>query len=354
MPSPIRRVATTVCVTLLVNLAVVIGIAGTVNPLGNLWGRRFPTATPITRYRKVRLFEAWSQQAPVEGLVMGSSRSMKLAPGEFASGSGFRFFNFALSEGTLEDIDAILGYVIERHAKPRLLIVGVDPPMLTPMLLPVELTQDWELAARIDGGRPTIAWKVRHGLALLAQTLTPAYGREVGTSIVAAWKRKEPLHHFHEDGYLEYPARDRAIAAGRFDRAGSIGRCVKEIVDSLESVHVFDTARIARLERTLDQARQQGIRVLLWHTPQHPSFYASVERSPVLDAFLRSIPDTLERIARSHHVPFVNLSAIASFDGDPTDYYDCMHYGAANARRISERLLAALARDSSAAPNARP
>jgi hypothetical protein len=336
-----RQVLRTIAMTLLVHLAILVLVVGTVNPLGGLWGQSFPTTTPVTRFRKVQLFRAWHEKAPVQGLIMGSSRSMKLEPQVFTEGTGLRYFNFSVSAGVLEDVDAILGFVEERHAAPREIILGIDPPMLTTYVLPNELTSDWELAPRVERRQPTLGWKIEHGAQLMRDAFTPGYAREVGTSIVAAINHKQPLHYFHEDGYLEYRGWDRSIAAGRYDRAGAVRRCVSAFVDSLKSMHTFDRHRIALLDSVLDRARAKGIHVTLWLTPHHPDFYTTVARYPVLNAYLLALPDTLQRVATTHGVPFVNLRTIDRFGGDPNDYYDCTHVGPKNATLIARMLTAA-------------
>ena len=83
--------------------------------------------------------------------------------------------------------------------------------------------------------------------------------------------------------------------------------------------------------------------MILWLTPYHPDVFAATARHPALDAWIRGVPDSLQRIAAKHGVAFVNLQTIDKFDGDPTDFYDCVHFGNANAGKVTALLLAARA-----------
>src|SRR5262245_3815228 len=99
----LRTVIKTVLVTLTAHLLVLIIVFGTVNPFGWLWGRGFPTATPISRARKLQLYESWRQTEPVHGFIMGSSRAWTLQPQAFSRATGMRFFNFAVTMAMPED-----------------------------------------------------------------------------------------------------------------------------------------------------------------------------------------------------------------------------------------------------------
>lgn len=337
----IATVLKTIAATLLVHVILVVILFGTVNPLGGFWGHRFPTATPITRIRKTQLFDAWQRQAPIQGLIVGASKSMKLAPKAFSQATGLRFFNFSLSAGTLEDVKIVMQLAEEKHARPREMVLGVDAQMLTRYGIADELTQDWEFARRLEERQPTIGWKLEHGAHLVREAMTPTFAQAVGTSIMAAINHREPLHHFYEDGYLDYLTRDRAIAAGRFPRAANIRRCTIEVVDSLRLQYPYDPHRMALLDSILDRARADSIRVTLWLTPYHPDVLTAVARYPQMAAWLRSVPDSLRKVAAAHGASFVNLQTIDLFDGDPNDFYDCVHFGNANAAKVTTHLLAA-------------
>lgn len=347
----ITTVLKTVAGTLLAEVLIVVLVFGTVNPFGAFWGHRFPTATPITRIRKMALFDAWQRQAPVRGLIVGASKSMKLAPKTFSEATGLRFFNFSLSAGTLEDVKIVMQIADEKQARPSVIILGVDAQMLTRYGIANELTQDWEFSRRLEGRPATMGWKLEHTAHLVREAVTPTFAQAVGTSIMAAINHREPLHHFYEDGYLDYRTRDRAIAAGTYPRAANIKRCTDEVIDSLVTQYPYDPHRVALLDSILDLARAENIHVTLWLTPYHPDVFAAIAHHPGLETWIRGVPDSLAQIAAAHGVPFVNLQTVDRFDGDPNDFYDCVHFGNANAAKITSLLLTATAHPPTAPPH---
>ena len=66
-----------------------------------------PTVTLDARRQKMDLFRAYQAQEPVQGLILGSSRTMKLDPQVFGEATGQRFFNFTVDAARAEDYLAV-------------------------------------------------------------------------------------------------------------------------------------------------------------------------------------------------------------------------------------------------------
>lgn len=339
----INTVLKTIIGTLLVQLTLVVLVFGTVNPEGDLWGNIFPTVTPVSRAQKIRLLAAWEKRAPVEGLIIGSSRSMELDPAAFEKATGHRYFNFSVTAAMLEDVRAILTLVERRYTRPRELVLDIDPVMLSDHYLPSELTDNWVMAPILEHRQPTVRWKIEHAGRLLRKSLTPTYAREVGMSILAEIRNANAVREFRPDGRVEYRARDKAIAEGRYDRDGRMQRCIKVMSDTLLETHEFDRTsprRLALLDSVLARASAEGIRVTLWMPPSHPMLDSTFAKFPVAEAWLGDLPKQVGAVAAKHGASFIDLSHLQNFHGDPNDFYDCVHYGPANAARITEVLLA--------------
>jgi hypothetical protein len=319
--------------------AVVFLVFGTVNPFGWFWGRRFLTTIPITRIQKQILLDAWQRKAPVQGLVLGSSQSMKLHPDSLTRRSGLRYFNFAVSAGRLEDDYALLDYTAERGIPTKEIILGVDPWMLGPGALAPELLNNWELEPRVLDRRPTLLWKIGHGARLVHQALTLSYAREVLVSIQATRGHWTPLHTLFDNGYLEYQGRDRQRAAGTYPFKALLRQCLTDIREQTPAASHIDSTEVGYLARTLDRARGLGIAVIVWIPPRHPSLYAMLDSVPEYHRWLAQAVDTIRRVAKAHGARFVDLSSVDKFGGDTLDWYDCIHYGAGNAARVTDRLL---------------
>lgn len=314
-------------------------VFGTVNPFGWFWGTHFLTTTPVTRARKRDLLEAWNRKAPVLGLVLGSSQSMKLDPELLARRSGLRYFNFAVSSGTFVDAYTILDYVAERKVPIRQVILGVDPWMFGPEKIAPELLDDWVLSPRIDDHRPTTLWKIGHVARLFGETFTLSSIREVPASIRATRLGLEPLHSFLDNGYLEYRERDRRKAAGTYPLGSMIKDCLGYVTQGTVTAQANPTARLAFFDRTLDRARSMGIDVTVWVPPRHPRLYALLDSVPQYRDWRARMMDLIRKESLAHGARFVDLSTIDKIGGDTLDWYDCVHYGAGNATRATERLL---------------
>ena len=83
------------------------GAAHFVDPRGDFGGRRFLQVTMDSRMEKMRLFEAYAASGKVGGLILGSSRSMKIDPKELERRLSARFFNFSVDSARAEDYLAI-------------------------------------------------------------------------------------------------------------------------------------------------------------------------------------------------------------------------------------------------------
>src|SRR5687768_13190122 len=80
-----------------------------------------PPAILDSRAVKQRLFLDYARSVPVEGLVLGSSRAMKLRPDELGGLLGARFFNFSVDSARAEDYLAVYRWVRGTGASLRFL-----------------------------------------------------------------------------------------------------------------------------------------------------------------------------------------------------------------------------------------
>src|ERR1035438_3833214 len=67
----------------------------------------FPVISLDSRRDKMKRFEEYNRRKAVDGIVLGSSRSMKLACGELDAKTGLRWFNFSVDSARAEDYLAI-------------------------------------------------------------------------------------------------------------------------------------------------------------------------------------------------------------------------------------------------------
>src|SRR5690349_19786525 len=102
----------------------------------------------------MKLFSAYRKSRPLQGLILGSSRSMKLRPELLREKTGLEFFNFAVENARAEDYLAIERWVRQQTAPPNLLVVGLDIEALHDDDVPEEQLQaNAELQFALAGRR---------------------------------------------------------------------------------------------------------------------------------------------------------------------------------------------------------
>src|SRR5262249_16992690 len=104
-------------------------------------GRFFPHVLVNGRAQKMFLFKEYMQKQPVGGLLLGSSRSMKLDPKEWQAALGVPFFNFGVEYARAEDYLAIYHWVRRQGVTPRYVVIGLDVDALDNNDLPDERLQ---------------------------------------------------------------------------------------------------------------------------------------------------------------------------------------------------------------------
>jgi len=77
----------------LVIFSVYVATAVVVNPRGYFPPRLFPQPAQHSRPEKIALFLAYSRNVSIDGLVLGSSRSMLISPAELDGPLSAHFFN---------------------------------------------------------------------------------------------------------------------------------------------------------------------------------------------------------------------------------------------------------------------
>src|ERR1700730_17557801 len=112
-------------VVLLGGVASVGGTNFLVNPLGYYPTHALPPITWSSRGLKLRLL---SEAPPPEVLILGSSRSMKIAPRDVQRLSHFTAFNASVDSARVEDWYALLNFTLSRPGmRLQRVILAIDP-----------------------------------------------------------------------------------------------------------------------------------------------------------------------------------------------------------------------------------
>lgn len=190
----------------------------------------FPQVFTNSRRVKVETFLRFQQEAPVTGLILGSSRSMLLAPTEFDRRTGLRFYNGGVFAGTAEDFLSVYRFVRSQNQHPQVVVLGLDPAAVLDGPASEELAANFALASALKppAAGPAAWWW--HQARLYKKMIRLQSLVEIATS-VSLWRNPpEERNHFFPDGQLHEYTTEKAIQYGRYDfrrendRSRQIGR----------------------------------------------------------------------------------------------------------------------------------
>jgi hypothetical protein len=323
-----------------------------VDPHGEFGTGLFPVVEMDARAEKMRLFTAYRAKAAPTGLILGSSRAMKLRPSTLETGTGERFFNFAVDNARAEDDLAIYRWVRAHGASVKILVVGLDVEALhdDDQPDPGLVRNDGLVQALVRDGLPEpgiLARVPRPGplrtLKKYKSTFTIEYLTDAARAVRLSARpqaRPLPLMEFEEDGYLRYRRWETERAAGtfRFDR--DLERCLTKYLTRFDQMSTLSRRRRVYLKRLVEEARRDGARVLIWITSLHPLTARYLEAHTSYGALLQATRAYEDAIAQGDGVAVYDFSRPESYQASALGWYDCAHIDEGNADRVAAALAA--------------
>ena len=320
--------------------AAVAAAIGVVDARGQFGTGIFPVVVSQTRAEKSGLFSAFHGKQPVDGLVIGSSRSMRVAPSFLDARTGLRFFNFGVDDGRAEDYLAVERLVRAQGARPRLVIIGLDIEALHDDDQPdPEFLTDARFRRRVDGYDD--AWTA---LRSYKGVFTVWYALDTLTSLRVSLRRdRQPRYRFEPDGRLRDDTLDARRARGEPVFADNLDACVDVYIRRFEKMSALSARRRAYLERTLAEIHAAGGRSLVWLTPLHPVAIARLEATTRYRDLHRQAAGYLAQLRSLPGVDTLDLSDPDQYGGvRSTEWDDCAHPDDAEEGRIAAHLADAL------------
>jgi len=136
-----------------------------VNPYGQFQGERFPRISPNSRGLKLKLLEQYQRSGPVDVLITGSSRSMKLSPQLVEKLTGERTFNASVFSGGPNDFLAMYRVIRQQGIHPQKVVLGLDVGSLGQDNQPTgDFLSNLTLTSALTGTTPNAARKIWHWL----------------------------------------------------------------------------------------------------------------------------------------------------------------------------------------------
>lgn len=312
-----------------------------VDPRGEFGRDGFPKVTLDARRQKMALFEDYHRAAPVTGLILGSSRSMKIDPHLLDAARGLRYFNFTVDAARAEDYLALYRYARAQGAQIKDVLIGLDIEALHGSDHPFVNYRNNAQLRRYVEDRPaalvTLAATVSRSKALL----TTSYLRDTVKVLNAARhpEARVPFMQFTKSGYLHYPGRERQRAQGTFDLQREIEACVPNYLTIYRDMTALSARRLAHLETLVREVEAGGGRVTIWLTPlQVQTVDALSERTHYRDLY-QATRAAMTALAGRTGAAFMDFSRPARFGATETDWYDCAHIDDAGATHLVRAVL---------------
>lgn len=326
-----------------------------VDPRGDFGVAMFPVVELDARAEKMRLFRQYIGTTRPDGLILGSSRAMKLRPRTLDAALGQHFFNFAVDNARADDYLAIYRWVHQHNVRLKSLIVSLDVEALHNDDQPDPgLARNEALRRALEDGAlpPGGSLAGRSPLATFGRSLrtyrsvfTITYLDDAVRSIRLFFQphaRPLPLLEFEDDGYLRYRLWESQRAAGTFRPDHDQERCLYKYVTRFQDMTALSSKRTAYLRQLIGEAQADGTKVVVWLTSLHPTTERHLATSTSYRTLLSAARDSLASLRRDLDVPTFDFSVTAHYNGSPDGWYDCAHIDETNAERVAASLADAL------------
>ncbi len=315
------------------------GLAGLnfiVDPYAQYPPEVMPPLVQTSRATKVRLLQ--EAESPPAGLVLGSSRVLKLEPDYLQQKFGHEFFNAGVNYGKPEDFLALLRFYYQRFQRyPCTIVLGLDVNAFSDVT-PVDarLLASPDLASQIPEAIP---WRDRfqrwHELLSWQQTKCSLQ------SVAKHWSQSvppPPSESFRADGLLVYHERERQLREGEYDFPGALSENQKEYRQLFAGYDKLSYRRCELFRKFVGLCREHDVRLIVFLTPMHPDLAASLSGT-MYSSRREELITFLEECARKDGFSCSDYSQIGAFGGDAQLFVDGIHPLEANTRRLIDQLM---------------
>lgn len=308
-----------------------------VNPYAQYPVRWFKPLVQTSRAQKVLLMGQMS--TPPEGLILGSSRVLKLEPDYLQQKTTLSFFNAGMNYAKPEDYLAVLRHYHDQTGRlPRMVVLGLDVTSFSDAnAVDARLLCQPELARQIPDvinfrdryrrWQELLSWQqTKMSIQSARGHLSGGTGRPVTES-------------YRPDGLLVYHEREAQIADGAYDFKAALDYNKREYKQLLAEFPRLSQRRCQLLEALVQLCRKGDVQLVVFTTPMHPELVDYLSSTTPLTERRTELVRYLQRAADRHHFQFHDLSDIQSFSGNASLFVDGIHPLEPNTRQMINRLL---------------
>jgi hypothetical protein len=143
-------------------------------------------------------------------------------------------------------------------------------------------------------------------------------------------------HLLLDDGYLIYCSHLREIEHGTFNQADLIKASVRNDSSNSqwgESLRRPNPKELGKFEEFLVFCRNQGIEVRVMFLPCHPDYERQLFTAELTQA-RSALSQSLRRMCGQYGAMYRDFTKLATYDGDPDQFYDSVHQTPVNTRKM--------------------
>ena len=324
-------------------LAAVLIFNITVNPYGIYPTRWLKPLIWSDRREKLELLEKYPK--PVNLLIMGSSRMMRIDPELIDSLTGLNGFNLAVNHARTEDFLALLRYALtNRDLHLKAVIIGLDLHAFRGNYEMDNLLKYYpELFYYISREKQppwarylAVNWyKVTKGLSLhQTEKSAEALGRFLKSG---KW---ENSYDFVSDGRMNYNRLEDI--PGENDSL----RLEQNLSNALDRYHGtymnyggISMDRLGYLKNISELCRLRNIELVAVMLPYHPKLLAAIGDTP-FSKYNSQWEQYMLDAAADLDFTLVDARTLEAFGGSPLDFYDEIHMTQANMDRLARYIVA--------------
>jgi len=346
-PEKAVRWPTGFAMTFVLAFTAVLAAALLVNYLGN-GSEMMPSSWSPSRSERAwktrRIEDLVRAGQPPQAIIMGSSRVMEIRPDYVQAITGEHTFNYGVSMGCPVDFLTQLRYLLRLDARPNLLIVGVDEFAFGDNAecdyYDVQLAGHFGLFQQVP-----ILDRLRIA-AVIFKAISTTTTKKSLSNLLNGPPPLAPLEAVEDillaDGYRLSPGRARAVQDGTSRLEKGIARSLKFWGPQLNTPEAVERMRpngrrFDLFVEFLELARSNRIQVRVMLLPLQPDF-ASRILTPRLTAIRAELSRKLQVVCAENGAVYRDLSDLASFQGDPTQFGDGTHATDDNLRRLTNVL----------------
>ena len=297
---------------------------------------------PLVQTSRAQKVQLLSEMHPApDGLILGSSRVMKLEPDFFEQAIGGRFFNAGMNHAKPEDYLAMLRHYQSTFGRnPKYIVVGIDVNAFSDInKTDARLLSNKELMEHIAASVP-LSDRFQRWRELFSWQQT----KMSVTSLRTRHSEEEPpVESFRRDGLIVYHQREREFAEGTYDFDGALDYTKREYAQLFLGYDRLSKRRCDLFLDFVSECNRSDCQLMVFVTPMHPELIDYVSKSTTYaerkSELLTFVNQHIANRDSKHSIRFADLSEISTFRGDPIQFVDGVHPLEPNTRRMIQELI---------------